>query len=148
VVDSKEPDLMRINYTLPREEIFFLQKGTCWLYLKEHNYVIKRKLGNDLKEQFFFPNLRKMAQTYQVSLKGRTKDFFHLEFSPYPGKEQNFTKIEIFLNRKLFLPEKIVICDLFGNLTTLHLRKFKINRKIKEEIFNWQPPAEAEVVEP
>ena len=56
-------------------------------------------------------------------------------------------EILLWVDNKDFLPRKSQSRDIMGNITTLHFLKGKTNVKLDEEIFRFQAPPDAEIVE-
>lgn len=149
----KKPGLMRWNYYKPNKDEIVSDGKSIWYYSEQENQVIQSSLENLSESE---------SSTTLLSGLGKIKELFKYKFSPASATDsdgnylvelspkekdvENFSKVTISVDNSNYMVNKIFLYDPFGNITTVMLNNFKINKKISDSTFRFEKPDGAEIV--
>lgn len=150
----KKPGKMRWNYYSPTKDTIVSNGSKLWYYSEQDNQVLEStlsELSGDTTSTTLLSGLgkiRKLFKVRHVKDKGlNVNSGYLLELIPKDVNEDEIkNKVIINVNKSSYLVETIFLFDPFGNQTKISLLKTKVNKKISDKIFTFDPPKGAEVV--
>ena len=148
----KKPLKMLWAYQKPATKKLVIQEETSWMYLPEENIVYtqstERLLGSSGAVRLLF-GLSKITDDFQVQLaptdKKEDKNHILLMLTPYDphlGFKNAYLRVEARENCQI---NQVWFEDSYGNVTRLTLSNIKFNQNLKNELFQFVPPQNAEV---
>ena len=150
----KKPGNMRWDYHRPTKDKIVSNGDTIWYYNEAEKQVVESSYDNLKGESNSTTLLSGLANIKELfnykfatieNKKPETNDL--IELSPKDSSEEGtFDQIIISVNKSNSLVDKIYLYDPFGNLTTISLRNFELNKTIKKSVFHFKPPRGSEVV--
>jgi outer membrane lipoprotein carrier protein len=139
------PNRFRFAYTKPYEQLIVADGTLVWFFDPDLNQVSKRKLGQalgstpaallaggDVERDFTLANLPEKGGLAWVQASPRQKD------GPFQVVRVGFSGKAL---------AAIEIVDSFGTTSALRFEGFVANAPLKPELFSFNPPAGADVVE-
>ena len=149
----KKPGLMRWNYYKPNKDEIVSDGKSIWYYTEQENQVIQSSLEN-LSEgdssTTLLSGLGKIKKLFKYKFSPASATDFEgnylVELSPREKDVENFSKVTISVDNESYMVNKIFLYDPFGNVTTVMLNNFKINKKISDSTFRFKKPDNAEIV--
>ncbi len=149
----EKPDLMRWSYRAPIKREVYLDGKQMTLYMPARNTVLRQSLGDALSGTApaqLFMGPAALKETFRISLADPGPglgDARCLRLTPLKKGGLSVEEILLWVSGSEFLPVKTESRDLLGNVTTLTFLQGKTNVKLAPEIFRFQPPPDAEIVE-
>ncbi len=147
----KNPRRMVWDYLKPRAKKLVINPQTAWLYVPEDRMVYVYDGASFFRSRAsirFLSGLGKLKEDFQISLAGPAaqdkEGNFLLKLVP---KERDFGVGEFFLtlDKEQFHITRLSFTDTFGNATRLFFRNIKINNRLPEKMFTFNPPPGVEV---
>jgi outer membrane lipoprotein carrier protein len=147
----KKPLNMLWEYQKPAAKKLVIQEKTSWMYLPEENIVYtqatERLLGSSGAVRLLL-GLNRITDDFQVQLApaNETEDkndviLMLTPRDPHLGIKNAYlrvTKIDSHV-------KQVWVEDVYGNVTRLSLFRIKFNQNLKNELFQFVPPKNAEV---
>ena len=141
----QRPGKFRWAYEKPYEQLIVGDGGKLWIYDRDLNQVIVRKLDLALGSSpaALLAGDNALERNFDVSDGGRSEGLELIEAKP-KAAESGFLRVRI--GFKDHLPRVMEITDTFGNVTTLVFAGFERNPALDAAQFRFVPPPGADVV--
>jgi len=149
----QKPDQMRWSYRTPEKKDIYLSENQMTIYMPERNTVFLQPLQDALSGAAparLFLGPAALSETFRISRAEPGTDDPEttcLRLTPRKKGGMSVEEILLWVDNSDFLPRKSRSRDIMGNVTTLHFLQGKTNVKLPGEIFRFQAPPEAEIVE-
>jgi outer membrane lipoprotein carrier protein len=147
-----KPSEMRWNYLQPEEREVYLSGEQIHIYLPGRNQVIEQTLNDAMPgvaPARLFMGVEELVGSFIVSADCADEDVenaYCLRLTPKKNKAISVEEILLWVGKKDFLPLRTESRDVLGNRTTIFFRNGEANIPLKEEIFQFQVPPDAEVI--
>jgi outer membrane lipoprotein carrier protein len=147
-----KPSEMRWQYLLPEKREVYLSGEKIHIYIPGRHQVIKQTLNDAMPGMAparLFMGVEELVGSFSVALaQGEEEDeAYCLRLTPKTKGTISVEEILLWVEKKTFLPMRTESRDVLGNRTTLRFRKSEVNMPLKEELFRFEVPPDAEVVE-
>jgi len=151
-----KPGKMVWHYTEPEEHWYITDGKTFWDYLPSLKQVlvlsIDQALAGNLPKSFLF-GMGELEKDFEIKF---DSSFHQPQAGTYylilvPKKEKDrllLGTIKLVVDAKTFLVKEARLKDQLGNENILRFSQIKINPKIEEKIFHFQPPKGVEIITP
>jgi outer membrane lipoprotein carrier protein len=141
----QRPGKFRWAYEKPYEQLIVGDGGKLWIYDRDLNQVIVRKLDLALGSSpaALLAGDNALEKNFDVSDAGRGDGLELIEAKPRSA-ESGFERVRI--GFKDNLPRVMELTDTFGNVTTLVFGAFERNPALDGSQFRFVPPQGADVV--
>ena len=141
----QRPGKFRWAYEKPYEQLIVGDGGKLWIYDRDLNQVIVRKLDLALGSSpaALLAGDNALEKNFDVSDAGRGDGLEFIEAKPRSA-ESGFERVRI--GFKDNLPRVMELTDTFGNVTTLVFGAFERNPALDGSQFRFVPPQGADVV--
>lgn len=121
-----------------------------WVYSEENRQVTKNLVEKSSK--FFRPNdyLFNFRKNYNYKLEGEEKvgkSICYKMVYTSKDKDEFFKKIIVFFEKESLLARRLEYLDQNDNYTTLSLKDIKVNLKLSDSKFIFEPPVGVELVD-
>jgi len=145
----KKPMKMLWIYQKPAAKRFVIQEEQSWMYLPEENVVYTQRtehlLGSSGAVRLLF-GLSKITDDFQVQLMpAGNDDKNHLLMLTPRNPHLGFKNACLRVTKKNNQVNQVQFEDAYGNVTRLNLANIKFNQGLKNELFRFVPPKNAEV---
>ncbi len=140
------------RYRLETEDQVIVDDGqTFWRYNKLENQVLidyAKKSEEDVLLSDFLFNLNKkyFAELVSEEKTGKQKQFV-IKLTPKNSEESYFKAIKVWVVNKTWEIKKVVYFDINDNQTEFDITSLKINLKIPDSVFKFNPPQGVDVVD-
>jgi outer membrane lipoprotein carrier protein len=147
----KKPGKIRWNYNIPKNEQIVSDGNYLWYYYVEEKYAIKRDikdLGGDTNILSLLSNLNNLKKIYKINISKTTLDdtkYYLVELIPQDSEDDTTNKQIIAVNMENLLIERMYIYDAFGNKSTIKFNNIKINKGIKDSVFEFKAPKDVDI---
>lgn len=142
----KQPNKYRLESP---EEIIVSDGRVVWTYLKDTEQVTKQ--NSNPGQGFSFLSFLKDMRSRFDSESGESERVEGVNcrkiFLVPEQKGTDFEKLTLWVESKTFLVRKMELQDLRQSRTTFWFAKIRINRKLKDEMFEFKIPDEAELID-
>lgn len=149
----KKPGMMRWNYYKPSKDEIVSDGSSIWYYNELENQVMQSPIAslnsgsNSTTLLTGLGNLEKIFDSRFSTLGPVDKEGnYQIDLTPKDQESEEFNKVTIVVEKDSSLVNKFYIYDLFGNVTTVKLKKLELNKKVKDSLFKFDPPGDAEVI--
>jgi len=149
----KKPNKLRLNQTSPNPELLITDGTTVWWYIPEEN-VVQKYSGQELMTQLkplldFLNGLGDLEKSFSVSLaQTQAKGESRFELTLVPNSEEaNLAELKVWFQADDYTLAGFRITSTLKEVTEFELRAVKFNPEISDSQFQFQPPAEAEVID-
>jgi len=147
----KKPLKMLWEYQKPAAKKLVIQEEKSWMYLPEENIVYtqstERLLGSSGAVRLLL-GLSKITDDFQVQFaptdKKEEKNHILLMLTPH-NPHLGFKNAYLRVTGKNCQINQVWFEDSYGNVTRLNLSNIKFNQNLKNELFHFVPPKNAEV---
>jgi outer membrane lipoprotein carrier protein len=146
------PGSMRWHYKSP-EEYFIITDGvSVWMYRPEDNQVILGRAADyfgSKKGADFFTNPGELTKAFIVEAAPKDfqrEDCHALKLIPKTERAE-LTELYVFVSKTTFDIEETLTCNAFGDRTTLRFTGYRFDPGLNDELFTFEIPPGAEVVE-
>ena len=149
----RKPDQMRWSYHEPEVREVYLLGEQMFIHVPERNLVMKQALGDTLPgiaPARLFMGVQHLRESFLISLAPEARqqpDAYGLRLVPKKKSGISAEEIFLWLNKKDLLPVRSESQDVLGNVTRLSFRNGKANASLKDDLFRFEIPEGAEVVE-
>jgi outer membrane lipoprotein carrier protein len=148
----KKDAKMRWNYNSPGHDQIVSDGANLWYYYKEENYVVKTDLkgmGGNPNLISLLSDLNNLNNLFKIKV-SNTKEqnipYYLIDLIPLDSEDESINKISIAIEQDSLIIQKLLLYDPFDNLTVVKLNNIKINKGIKDKIFDFKVPKGVEVV--
>jgi len=151
-----KPGKMVWHYTEPEEHWYITDGKTFWDYLPSLKQVlvlsIDQALASSLPKSFLF-GMGELEKEFEIRFDSSTTQpeagTYHLILVPKKEEDRLLLgTIKLVVEAKTFLVKEAHLKDQLGNENILRFSRIKLNPKIDEKIFHFQPPEGVEVIKP
>ena len=139
------PGKFRWTYEKPFEQVIVGDGVRVWVYDRDLNQVIVRKLDQALgaSPAALLAGDNALERNFDLSNAGGNDGVEMIEAKP-KSSETTFERVRIAFRNNL--PQVMELTDTFGNVTTLFFAGFERNPKLDADQFRFVPPKGADVV--
>jgi outer membrane lipoprotein carrier protein len=147
-----KPSEMRWSYLAPEQREVYLSGEKILIHLPGRNQVIEQTLNDAMPgvaPARLFMGVEELVGSFSVSADcadDNDADAYCLRLTPKKDKAMAVEEILLWVGKQDFLPLRTESRDVLGNRTTLSFRDGVANVPLKEELFRFQVPPDAEVI--
>lgn len=164
----KKPGRLRWDYTAPDQQVIICDGESITMYFAKANQMIyapaKDYIQSDVTYSFFagtgdilrdfdvlppsfedFPE-EGMAANGVSHTNLPPENIYVIKLVPKEPHPQ-VDYLHVWIDTKGFFSKRIRIMDLFGSVTDLSFQNIRTNQPVKDDAFNFSPPAGTEVIE-
>lgn len=144
-VTFKKPGLMRWDYDTPQKEMILSTGKVLWLYQPDDQAAYKQDLKTSQlpASLAFLMGKGKLADQFEIAPAGTVPYGSSSDYrlSLKPKEPQSTYQAMIFVvDPKTFFVTESVLTDSQGNVNDIAFTDLKVNTKIPESQFRWEPP--------
>lgn len=144
----KKPRRMLWDYSSPQRKKLIINPKTAWLYVPEDKLVYMQDADALISSRLtirFLTGIGKLKDDFQVRYASDPYDRegnYLLELVPKTKDvAAGFDKLSVTVDRNTYLITRCVFRDMYGNVTRISFRNFKLNNGLSDSLFNFTPPA-------
>lgn len=148
-----KPGKMRWTYLEPEPREVYMSAEKMTVYLPGRNQVIEQAWDDAMPgvaPARLFMGTDELLASFAVSLKETGEKegsaAYCLRLAPKDRKSISVEEILLWVGKTDFLPLQSESHDLLGNRTRLHFRNGEVNIPLKEDLFRFEAPPDAEVL--
>ena len=148
-VTIKKPGKMKWSYGAPDTQILISDGSTLWLYVPDEEQATKvpiESIYSSNTPALFLAGKGKLMQTFNVESVNLDKDPIRITLTP-KADDQALTRLQLFADKKNYQITGSTVYDKLGNKTEIRFSNIKTNREIPEKTFQFQAPANVEVLD-
>lgn len=148
-VSIKKPGKMKWSYGAPDTQILISNGSILWLYVPDEEQATKvpiESIYSSNTSALFLAGKGKLTQTFNVESVNLDKDPICITLIP-KANDQALTRLQLFANKKNYQITGSTVYDKLGNKTEIRFSNIKTNREIPEQTFQFQAPANVEVLD-
>ena len=148
-VTIKKPGKMKWSYGAPDTQILISNGSTLWLYVPEEEQATKvpiESIYSSNTPALFLAGKGKLTQSFNVESVNLDNDPISITLTP-KADDQALTRLQLFANKKNFQITGSTVYDKLGNKTEIWFSNIKTNSEIPEKTFQFQAPANVEVLD-
>ena len=149
IVSIKKPGKMKWSYGAPDTQILISNGNTLWLYVPDEEQATKvpiESIYSSNTPALFLAGKGKLTQSFNVESVNLDKDPLIITLTP-KADDQSLTRLQLFANKKNYQITGSTVYDRLGNKTEIRFSNIKTNREIPEKTFQFQVPANVEVLD-
>jgi len=142
----QRPGRFRWAYEKPFEQLIVGDGEKLWVYDKDLNQVIVRKLDVALGSTpaALLAGDSTLEKNFELTDAGRNNGLDYVDAKPR-SPDTGFARVKIGLSDNL--PRAMELTDTFGNVTILTFSRFERNPALDPDTFRFVPPQGADVIE-
>ena len=145
-----KPSEMRWSYLEPENREVYLSGEQIRIYIPSRNQVLEQTLNDAMPGMAparLFMGVEELGESFVIGL-ADTEDekAYCLRLTPKKKGTISVEEILLWVGRKDFLPLRTESRDVLGNRTTLLFRNAEVNVPLKEELFRFEIPPDAEIL--
>ena len=140
---------MKWSYGAPDTQILISNGNTLWLYVPDEEQATKvpiESIYSSNTPALFLAGKGKLTQSFNVERVNLDKDPLIITLTP-KADDQSLTRLKLFANKKNYQITGSTVYDKLGNKTEIRFSNIKTNREIPEKTFQFQAPANVEVLD-
>ena len=149
----KKPNKLRLNQTSPDPELLITDGTTVWWYIPEEN-VVQKYSGQNLITQLkplldFLNGLGDLEKSFTVTLRNiqaKGESRYELTLAPH-SEETSLSELKVWFQSGTYILTGFRITSTLREVTDFELRDVAFNPEINDSRFQFQAPAEAEIIE-
>ena len=148
-VSIKKPGKMKWTYGAPDTQILISNGSTLWLYVPDEEQATKvpiESIYSSNTPALFLAGKGKLTQTFNVENVNLDKDPISITLTP-KANDQALTRLQLLANKKNYQIIGSTVYDKLGNKTEIRFSNIKTNRDIPDKTFQFQAPANVEVLD-
>jgi outer membrane lipoprotein carrier protein len=148
-VSIKKPGKMIWSYGAPNDQILISNGRALWLYVPDEEQATKvpiESIYSSNTPALFLAGKGKLTQSFNVESVNLDKDPLIITLTPKVDN-QSLTRLQLFANKKNYQITGSTVYDKLGNKTEIRFSNIKTNREIPEKTFQFQAPANVEVLD-
>jgi len=148
----KKPGRMRWDYDQPEARMFLSSGQFLWLYEPEEKQAFKQDLKTSQLPAAlaFLMGKGRIADEFEVAWSDDTRfgraDDYRLSLRP-KQPQSTYKSIVFVVDAGDFSVRESVLVDQQGNVNHFAFSDLKINAKVSDDVFRWNPPAGVRVVD-
>ena len=144
----KRPYKARWDYIKPTRQSFYLTKDRLIMYMPGENKVIIQKgltgSGADLAMRLLV-NINEWKHLFNMTEVKRIGNRLQIILTPI--QKRNIKTVTVIINSKSLYIEKITIAEEEGSKISFRFYDIKVNRGLRDRMFDFKPTEEMEVLE-
>lgn len=150
----KKDAKMRWNYINPGQDQIISDGTNLWYYYKDEDYVVKanlKEMGSNPNLISLLSDLNNLKKVFKIkvsSTQEENKPYYLIDLTPLDSENDDINKISLAIEKDSLIIHKLFLYDPFNNLTIVKLNNIKINKGIKDKVFEFKVPKGVEVVTP
>jgi len=150
----KKDAKMRWNYINPGQDQIISDGTNLWYYYKDEGYVVKanlKEMGSNPNLISLLSDLNNLKEVFKIkvsSTQEENKPYYLIDLTPLDNENDDINKISLAIEKDSLIIHKLFLYDPFNNLTIVKLNNIKINKGIKDKVFEFKVPKGVEVVTP
>jgi outer membrane lipoprotein carrier protein len=147
-----KPSKMRWMYLEPEPREVYLCGEKMRMYLPSRNQVMEQTLTDampGLAPARLFMGVQELLGSFSISLdcpEAKNESAYCLRLTPKDRRSMTVEEILLWVGKTDFLPLRTESRDVLGNRTHLVFRNGEANVPLKEELFRFEIPPDAEVI--
>ena len=143
----KKPGMMRWDYQKPTPKVFVADGKELWVYEPEENQAFRRKLGSSQLPVAlaFMAGTGDLRQEFNITVQANAPSHFTLELVPKLN-EGDYKKVILTVDRSTYAVQTSTVVDAVGNINRVEFIGMKTNIGLKDQGFNFSPPAGVRVI--
>ena len=148
-VTIKKPGKMKWSYGAPDTQILISDGSTLWLYVPDEEQATKvpiESIYSSNTPALFLAGKGKLMQTFNIESVNLDKDPIRITLTP-KADDQALIRLQLFADKKNYQITGSTVYDKLGNKTEIRFSNIKTNREIPEKTFQFQAPANVEVLD-
>jgi len=149
IVSIKKPGKMKWSYGKPDTQILISNGNTLWLYVPDEEQATKvpiESIYSSNTPALFLAGKGKLTQSFNVESVNLDKNPLIITLTP-KADDQSLIRLQLFANKKNYQITGSTVYDKLGNKTEILFSNVKTNREIPEKTFQFQAPANVEVLD-
>ena len=143
----RRPNKFRWIYQKPYYQLIVADGKKVWIYDRDLEQVTVKTLDNTLGKTpaFLLSRNRKVEKDFVINqLPSQEKGITHLELIPKKGTKTQFEKMRINLRDNTLVSFEFL--DSLGQTTQINFTKLRRNRKLRDRVFRFTPPAGVDII--
>ena len=148
-VSIKKPGKMKWRYGAPDTQVLISNGNTLWLYVPDEEQATKvpiESIYSSNTPALFLAGKGKLTQSFNVESVNLDKNSLIVTLTP-KADDQSLIRLQLFVDKKNYQITGSTVYDKLGNKTEILFSNIKINREITEKTFQFQAPANVEVLD-
>jgi len=148
-VHIQKPGKMKWVYGAPDTQILISDGSTLWLYVPDEEQATKvpiESIYSSNTPALFLAGKGKLTQSFNVESVNLDTDPIRITLIP-KADDQALARLLLFANKKNYQITGSTVYDKLGNKTEIMFSNIKTNREIPETTFQFQVPANVEVLD-
>ncbi|VAV84779.1 hypothetical protein MNBD_DELTA01-1870 [hydrothermal vent metagenome] len=155
--EEEVPAMMRWEYEFPTKDVIVSDGITLWMYQPDIMQAVETDASRGpmpvvMRLLTGFSGIEGaigggVEDDFQMDIIRDGKDSWSVGMAPIYD-ESSFQRLVVEINKKTYLVEGVKVVDPYGVETTVGLKDIKINPKIAEKAFRFDPPKGVTVVRP
>jgi outer membrane lipoprotein-sorting protein len=147
-----KPSEMRWSYLEPEKREVYLSGEQIRIYIPSRNQVLEQTLNDAMPGMAparLFMGVEELGESFVIRLAdadAEDEKAHCLRLTPKKKGTISVEEILLWVGRKDFLPLRTESRDVLGNRTTLFFRNAEVNVPLKEELFHFEIPPDAEIL--
>jgi outer membrane lipoprotein carrier protein len=147
-----KPSEMRWSYLEPENREVYLSGEQIRIYIPSRNQVLEQTLNDAMPGMAparLFMGVRELGESFVIGLAdtdAEDEKAYCLRLTPKKMGTSSVEEILLWVGHKDFLPLRTESRDVLGNRTTLLFRNAEVNVPLKEDLFHFEIPPDAEVM--
>ncbi len=144
-----KPGRMRWDYKSPDEKLFICDGEKIYFYVPEDKQVMVGEI-DELNEQTAMVSIltgkSSLSKHYSCELIEEKEGEYILRFSPLKSDSTRYQRFLMNVTTEKLLVTRLAYFDNAGNLNEIKFTDIKINKNIKEKLFEFKVPKGVEVI--
>lgn len=149
-VFTKSPGKVYVHYTKPEEQFLYVGDQGSQMYQPSEKmvYVQKAAKGKNAKPVYLGvgQQLKKYIDISKVKISSENGDEVVLDFTPLDKDQSGFDHMKVTIRKNDWWPTQMEITTP-AMVNKVRFTQLALNKGLKDEIFDFKPPKDAQVVE-
>lgn len=147
IILFKQPQFIRWETKTPEPELLIVGDQTVWNYFPDEELALKFKFNQVFTSKTmlrFLSGKANIRADFVVKDQGEEGGFTKLRLIP-KEPEPGLVLAYLWVDPASFMLKKVLVVDFYGNGNQVALENLKLNPKIKDSLFEFEPPEGVEV---
>lgn len=143
----RHPQFIRLETETPDREMIIVGKELIWHYFPEEKFVNKYNASQLIESKTllnFLSGQTRLNEDFEVVNQGEDLGWIKLKLIP-KKREQGVVLAYLWVDKKNYLLQQILIIDFYGNGNQLTLQNLRLNAPVEDKMFVFTPPAGVQV---
>ena len=146
---QRQPDRFLMDFSDPEGDLIVSDGDWFWMYFPsvDAKQVLRSPRGGqglDLRAQFVGDPVRRFEATYHGSEEVRGRASYVLTL--VPREPAGYERMKVWIDADDHLVRRFELAETSGNVRRMELRDFRANPSLPDDLFEFTPPAGAQVV--